>query len=56
MATSNGSYTTSGNTLSISDGRNQIPYAYCVSGSTLTMTPTFTQTGTATGTIVLQKL
>ena len=55
MASTGSEYTASGNTLSLSDGRNQIPYSYCVQGNTLTLTPTWSRTGTATGTIVLQK-
>jgi hypothetical protein len=55
MATTGAEYTTSGTTLSISDGRNQITYDYCATGNTLTLHPTWTKTGTTTGTIVLQK-
>jgi hypothetical protein len=55
MASTAADYATSGNTLWLSDGRNQIPYSYCVSKNTLTMTPTWSLTGTTTGTIVLQQ-
>jgi hypothetical protein len=55
MATTNADYTTSGNTLTTSQsGRYNTPYSYCVSGSSLTMTPQPTSP-TTTGTIVLQK-
>ncbi len=57
-ASTGDSYTTSGNTITISDGRNGTPYAYCVSGTTLTLSPQTTTTSSAvttTGTIVLQK-
>jgi len=52
-----GNYTTSGNAFSTTDGRNEIPYDYCVSGSTLTLTPQTTakSVGTLTGTVTFQK-
>ncbi len=53
-APSSGSYTISGNTLSVNDGLKDWPYAYCVSNGTLTLTPQ-TTTPTTTGTIVLKK-
>jgi hypothetical protein len=55
MAPTDGAYWTSGDTLSLSDGRNQISYSYCVQGNTLIMTPTWSRTGTIAGTIVLEK-
>jgi hypothetical protein len=49
-----GSYTISGNVLTITAGEQE--YSYCVSGTTLTMTPqSTTRTGTVTGTVELQR-
>jgi hypothetical protein len=50
----NGIYAIAGNTLTIEAGTQE--YTYCVSGTTLTMTPVSTgKTGTVTGSVVLQK-
>jgi len=49
-----GTHTVAGGTLTITAGEQE--YAYCVSASTLTVTPLSTDTtGTLTGTIVLQR-
>jgi hypothetical protein len=49
-----GNYTTAGNTLTIEAGTQE--YTYCVSGTTLTLTPVIAAlTGTVTGSVVLQK-
>jgi len=50
----NGSYTTSGNEVTISGDSGDTKYSYCVSARTVTMTPESTSP-TMTGTIVLQK-
>jgi hypothetical protein len=50
-----GTYAAADNMLTAS-ARNQTQYAYCVSGTTLTLTPqTVGRTGTVAGTIVLQR-
>ncbi len=49
-----GTYATSGNVVTTSDGRSSARYSYCASGTTLTMTPQ-TTSPTTTGTIELQK-
>ncbi len=46
-----GTYTVAGSTLTI----NELAYPYCVSGSTLYITPATLNTGTVTGDIVFQK-
>jgi hypothetical protein len=54
-ASSGGTYMTAADALTTSD-RRTTEYAYCVSGTTLTLTPRSTgKTGTVAGTIVLQK-
>ena len=50
----NGTYSTSGNVVSTSDGASSAQYSYCVSGDTLSMTPQ-TTSPTTTGTIVLKR-
>ena len=55
-AASSGTYTSANDTVTTSAGSNNNTYAYCVSGSTLVMTPQTTgTTGALTGTIVLVK-
>jgi non-reducing end alpha-L-arabinofuranosidase len=49
----NGNYTTAGNTFSLTGDIGNTTYAYCVSGSQLTLTPQSTSP-TVTGAIVLQ--
>jgi hypothetical protein len=49
-----GNYTTSGNVVTISGDSGDAPYAYCVSGDKMTLTPQ-TSSPTTTGTIVFQK-
>jgi hypothetical protein len=52
----NGSYMVADTVLSISDGIHDVPYAFCVAGATLSVSPPVTtKTGTTTGTILLQK-
>jgi len=53
-ATNNDVYATAGNVLTFNNGHSTTTYAYCVSGSTLTMTPT-PATPTIVGTIVFTK-
>jgi hypothetical protein len=49
-------YTVADNVITVSNGRVETQYAYCVSGSALIMSPvSVTKAGTLTGTIVLQK-
>lgn len=51
-----GTYSSANNVVTTSAGQAQTAYEYCVSGSTLTITPqTVSRTGTVMGTIVLQK-
>jgi hypothetical protein len=51
-----GTYSSANNVVTTSAGQAHTEYAYCVSGSTLTITPqTVSRTGTVMGTIVLQK-
>jgi hypothetical protein len=50
----NGNYTRAGNVVTISNDGGDVPYAYCVSGGTLTMTPQTTKP-IMSGTIVLAK-
>jgi len=51
-----GTYSTAENVLTTSDGIAETDYSYCVSGNTLTLSlQTMGNTGTVTGTIVLQK-
>jgi hypothetical protein len=50
----NGAYTTAGSVLTVNAGEQE--YSYCVSGSTLTLTPqSVGRTGTLTGTVELQQ-
>jgi hypothetical protein len=51
-----GTYSTANNVVTTSAARTQTQYEYCVSGSTLTMTPQLAgRTGAVMGTVVLQK-
>jgi hypothetical protein len=50
----NDMYATDSNLLTMSNGHDQTPYSYCVSGSTLTLSPQPAHP-TITGTVVLQK-
>ena len=54
--TTMGTFSTAGDVLTISNGSDETEYTYCVSGSTLTLSPkTNPPTGTVTGTIVLMR-
>ena len=53
-ATTNDVYATAGNVLTFNNGHSTTTYSYCVSGSTLTMTPT-PASPTIVGTIVFTK-
>jgi non-reducing end alpha-L-arabinofuranosidase len=50
-APTSGSYTPSGNTITLTGGFNGLKYSYCVSGNTITLTPQDTATS---GTVVAQ--